>query len=92
MSKKRTLKIRGALYHSQSVLPAVLKAREFLDALPVDEVYNLDALANAIKVSPAYLRCEGRFIGEQYRYKEGTAYGYGNPETIKLKKEGFYER
>ena len=89
--KKRALRLHGGLPSMSHLPPALQKAKKFLDELPVDVAYSVVALANEIGVSIDHLKSTIMRLGEDYRYPEGNAYGYGNPKTVKLKKEGFYE-
>ncbi len=91
--KKRELKVHGQLLGSGPITQSLLRVKGFLDSLPVDVVYSLEAISKKLGVSLNYLQTNvKRMLGEDYRYKDGVTFAYGNKETVRLKKEGFYDR
>ena len=90
--KRRELKLHGALSVLSELPPSLRRTKPFLDALPIDEAYGLLALAKEVKVSHDHLQSSIKRLGEDYRYPEGNTFGYANPKTVKLKKEGYYGR
>lgn len=90
--KERKLNLHGGLATHATLTPVLQKIKKFLDDLPVDEAYAAEDLAVAVGHSIEYVSSHVKRLGEKYRYKAGRSYGYGNPETVRLQKEGFYER
>jgi len=90
--KKQTLEVHGKIVgRIRKLTPAQQKAKDFLDNLPLHKVYTSEGLADELLTSLCNLRTWLSRLGEEYRYADGKTYCYGNPETIKLQKEGFYE-
>ena len=85
---KRKGRLRG-----DRLPPIVYAARKILDALGMHKVLTLCQLADELSISPQYLQSHAAKIGDEYRdhCECRQWWNYGNPETIRLFREGFYD-
>lgn len=88
---KRKLKVHAGTELRGRLTPSAQAVKDILDKAPVDEVYDVKILCIETGYAQKTLQQTMHTIGSEYRYKDGSTYLYGNPKTIKLKKEGAYD-
>jgi len=92
MSKAK-LKINARVTRlTNNTTKTVRLVREYLDGLPKHVACDSSAIADALKTSIQRVRTWGGYIGDEYRVRVTGRFLYGNPETIKLYREGFYDQ
>jgi hypothetical protein len=95
-NKKRQLKTGGreaSKSHGDIVPPRILKVRQYLDSLDLDEVRTITQICFDLGYRHSSMKSVMHLVGEEYRdhCESLSFYSYGNPKTIKAWREGAYD-